>query len=52
MLALGIGVAWFGYALLFWGVAFISGKTLGFLTVIWPTRWAKRHASTAKPKAK
>ncbi len=49
MLGLGVVVLWSGYSLLFWGVAFLGGTELGFLTVVWPTHW-QAPKSTAKAK--
>lgn len=49
MVGAGVAVLWLGYAVTYWGAGFLSGQTLGFLTVIWPERW---HGTTAKPAAK
>ncbi len=38
MVGAGVAVLWLGYTTLYWGACFLSGKTLGFLTVAWPGR--------------
>ena len=41
MAGLGIGIAWFGYAVLYYGVTQVTGDNYGFLDLILPGRWAK-----------
>jgi hypothetical protein len=42
---LGIGIAWFGYAVLYYGITQIKGDNYGFLDLIVPGRWAKASAT-------
>jgi hypothetical protein len=38
---LGIGIAWFGYWVLYYGVTQVQGGNWGFLDLGIPSRWAK-----------
>lgn len=51
MVGAGIFVLWLGYAVTYWGLTFLHGTSLGFLTIAKPTVWAKKQAA-AKTSAK
>jgi hypothetical protein len=40
MAGLGIGIAWFGYWVMYYGVTQIQGGNWGFLDLGLPSRWA------------
>jgi hypothetical protein len=40
---LTFGIAWFGYALLSWGVATVRGCNVTFTQVAWPGKFAGCH---------
>ena len=52
MIGAGIFVLWLGYAVTYWGLTFLHGTSLGFLTIAKPTVWAKQQAASKKPAAK
>lgn len=41
MAGLGIGIAWFGYSVFYYGVTQIQGGNWGLLDLMLPSRWAK-----------
>lgn len=41
MAGLGIGIAWFGYWVMYYGITQIKGDNYGFLDLGVPGRWAK-----------
>lgn len=47
MAGLGIGIAWAGYALLYYGVTQVQGGNWGLLDLCIPSRWA---AASGNPK--
>jgi hypothetical protein len=47
MAGLGIGIAWFGYSVFYYGVTQIQGGNWGLLDLMLPSRWA---AAAATPK--
>jgi hypothetical protein len=47
MAGLGIGIAWFGYSVLYYGVTQVQGGNWGLLDLMLPTRWA---AASGNPK--
>lgn len=40
MAGLGIGIAWFGYAVFYYGFTQLQGGNWGFLDLVVPGRWA------------
>lgn len=48
MPGLGIGVIWFGYAVLYYGVTQVQGGNWGFLDLIVPARWTAAVAATPR----
>ncbi|MDA8311025.1 MAG: hypothetical protein M0Z46_10525 [Actinomycetota bacterium] len=55
MTGAGIFVLWLGYAVGYWGLTFLHGTSLGFLTIAKPGKWTKQAAATqpaAKPAPK
>jgi hypothetical protein len=52
VLGAGIAILWFGYAVLYWGAAFISGRDLGFVTVAWRDRGQITQAPKKTAKGK
>ena len=51
MVGAGIFVLWLGYATFYWGLTFLHGTSLGFLTVAKPGAWTK-HVAAQKAPAK
>lgn len=45
MAGLGIGIAWFGYAVLYYGVTQVQGGNWGLLDLMVPSRWATAAAT-------
>lgn len=41
MIGLGVGVAFVGYSVFYYGLSQVQGQNLGFLDLVLPTRWAK-----------
>lgn len=41
MAGLGIGIAWLGYSVLYYGVTQVQGGNWGLFDLMLPTRWAK-----------
>jgi hypothetical protein len=39
MAGLGIGIAWFGYSVFYYGFTQVNGGNWGFLDLIIPSRW-------------
>jgi hypothetical protein len=37
---LGLGIAWLGYSVLYYGITQIQGQNFGLLDLMFPTRWA------------
>ena len=53
MIGAGIFVLWLGYATFYWGLTFLHGTSLGFLTIAKPGAWtAKKAAAKAPAKGK
>ena len=53
MIGAGIFVLWLGYAVTYWGLTFLHGTSLGFLTIAKPTAWAAHvKAQQAAAQAK
>lgn len=52
MIGAGIFVLWLGYAVTYWGLTFLHGTSLGFLTIAKPTAWTAKQAASKKPAAK
>lgn len=50
MPALGIGVAFFGYAVLYYGITQVRGENLGFLDLLLPGRFSKVVSGVKPPK--
>jgi hypothetical protein len=50
-MALGVGVAFFGYSLLYYGITQIQGGNWGYLDLIVPNRWNSQIAKTPKDAA-
>ena|SRR5580658_4643941 len=45
MAGLGIGIAWFGYSILYYGVTQVQGGNWGLLDLMVPSRWATAAAT-------
>ena len=41
MAALGLGIGFIGYSVMYFGLTQVQGQNLGFLDLVLPTRWAK-----------
>ena len=52
MLGAGIAAFWFGYTVLYWGAAFISGRTLSFKKIAWTDRGQITQAPKKTAKGK
>ena len=48
MLAVGSGVAFLGYAILYYGLTQVQGGNWGFLDLVIPSRWTPTVAATPK----
>ena len=52
MIGAGIFVLWLGYATFYWGLTFLHGTSLGFLTVAKPGAWTAKQAASQSAPAK
>lgn len=48
MPGLGIGILWFGYSVLYYGVTQVNSGTWGYLDLVIPSRWTA--AKAAQPR--
>ena len=45
MPSVGIGILWFGYSVLYYGITQVNGGTWGFLDLVVPSRWTAEKAA-------
>jgi drug/metabolite transporter (DMT)-like permease len=48
MLALGLGVTFVGYSLVYYGLTQVQGGNWGYLDLVVPLRWTSSVASTPR----